>query len=199
MGGPWPNGAGEKVSMRTKNKKRPGPPSLFRGKLRQPVSVTLTPQHHRKVAKAMRRLRLTRSDLIALLIDKHADTVTKEYADAYGRLRQMAEALGGTLTHVKRDEPRGGTWVLVLGDNELRIPSIQSKRYPPLDACFRLKYGVTVSQTWEDHTNEIDASGLAQLFTLLASSPRHSDSEGSSVTAPLQMQLTEHGEPPEER
>lgn len=184
--------------MRATRKKRPGPPSLFRGKLRKPVSVTLTPEHHRKVATAMRRLHLTRSDLVALLIDKHADTVTKEYPDAYGRLRQMAEALGGTLTHVKRREPRGGTWVFALGGNELRVPSIQSKRYPPLDACFKLKDGVALSQSWHDHTSEIDASGLAQLFHLLASSPRSPESEDGSVTAPRQMELAEQSQPPED-
>lgn len=53
----------------------PGPASLFRGKVRKPVSVTLTPEHHLKIKKAQRRLGLTRSDLVGLLIEKYADTV----------------------------------------------------------------------------------------------------------------------------
>ena len=53
----------------------PGQVSLFRGKIRAPVSITLTPDHHSKVNKNMNRLGLTRSDLIGLLIEKYADTV----------------------------------------------------------------------------------------------------------------------------
>lgn len=53
----------------------PGPDSLFRRKVRQPVSVTLTRRHHAKLKAAMGRLRLSRSDLIGLLIDVHADSL----------------------------------------------------------------------------------------------------------------------------
>lgn len=53
-----------------------GPASLFRGKLREkPVSITLTRQHHAKLRAATERLELTRSDVIALLIDLHAESV----------------------------------------------------------------------------------------------------------------------------
>lgn len=54
----------------------PGKASLFRGKVRAPVSITLTKEHHAKVRRAMRRLGLTRADLLALLIDRYADVVT---------------------------------------------------------------------------------------------------------------------------
>ena len=53
----------------------PGKASLFRHKIRAPVSITLTRDHHLKVRRNMKRLRLTRADLIGLLIEKHADTV----------------------------------------------------------------------------------------------------------------------------
>lgn len=49
---------------------------MFRGKVRAPVSLTLTPAHHAKVQQAMKRLGLTRADVIALLIDRHAETVS---------------------------------------------------------------------------------------------------------------------------
>ncbi len=163
--------------MASATKRRPGPRSLFRGKVRKPVSVTLTPEHHRKVTKAMRRLGLTRADLIALLIDKHADTVKKEQPDAYAMVRRMMEALGGRLEHVKRNEPRGGTWVLSLGDKELRIPSEQARRYPPLDGCYKVKAGVALAQTWDDREREIDPAGLGNLFLRLAAMPRSQDVE----------------------
>ena len=54
----------------------PGRVSLFRGKIRQPISVTLTPDHREKALRAAKRLGLSRADLIALLIEKHADTVS---------------------------------------------------------------------------------------------------------------------------
>jgi hypothetical protein len=53
----------------------PGQVSLFRGKIRAPVSITLTQDHHNKVDRGARRLGLTRSDFIGLLIEKNADTV----------------------------------------------------------------------------------------------------------------------------
>lgn len=51
----------------------PGPDALFRNKVRKPVSITLTRQHHTQLAAAMERLDLSRSDVIGLLIDVHAD------------------------------------------------------------------------------------------------------------------------------
>jgi hypothetical protein len=51
----------------------PGAKSLFRRKVRQPVSITLTKAHHRKLRAAMDRLGLSRSDVVGLLIDLHAD------------------------------------------------------------------------------------------------------------------------------
>ena len=68
------------------------------------------------------------------------------------------------------NEPRGGTWVLTLGGKRLRMPSEQSMRYPALDACYRLEEGIAVSRTWEDYSDVIEPSGLAELFRLLASS-----------------------------
>jgi hypothetical protein len=54
----------------------PGKASLFRNKVRAPVTITLTKGHHAKVKKAMRRLGLTRADLLGLLIEQYADTIT---------------------------------------------------------------------------------------------------------------------------
>ena len=53
----------------------PGPDSLFRNKIRKPVSITLTRRHHAKLKAAIERLDLSRSDVIGLLIDLHADGV----------------------------------------------------------------------------------------------------------------------------
>lgn len=53
----------------------PGQRSLFRGKIRAPVSITLTPEHHFLVQRNMSRLGLTRSDFIGLLIEKYANNV----------------------------------------------------------------------------------------------------------------------------
>lgn len=52
-----------------------GQVSLFRGKIRAPVSTTFTPEHHAKIDKNMRRLGLTRSDFLGLLVEKYADSV----------------------------------------------------------------------------------------------------------------------------
>lgn len=62
-------------SVRTGTTQRPGKKSLFRGKDRAPVSITLTPDHHKKINSALKRLGMSRSDAIGLLIDTYADNV----------------------------------------------------------------------------------------------------------------------------
>jgi hypothetical protein len=159
----WPSREAVMTAEIRKNK-RSGPKSLFRGKVRKPVTLTLTPEHHTVVRKNRERLGITRADLIGLLIEKYAEVVTSQSPDAYKKLRNCVEVLGGRLDHEKEGEPRGGTWVLLLGGKCLRIPSEQAMRYPLLDGCYRLKAGVSTSRTWEDHTDVIDPAGLAQLF-----------------------------------
>lgn len=52
-----------------------GPPSLFRGKVRMPISLTLQPEHHAILRRAMARLGLTRADTIGLLIHLYAESL----------------------------------------------------------------------------------------------------------------------------
>jgi hypothetical protein len=52
-----------------------GPPALFRRKVRKPITLTLTRQHHARLKAAMERLGLSRSDVIGLLIELHAESV----------------------------------------------------------------------------------------------------------------------------
>ena len=153
--------------------KPPGRKSLFRGKVRAPVSITLTPAHHRWVARATRRLTISRSDLIGLLIDKHARTVEKAYPDAYRELVHIVEAMGGTLRHQKAKQPRGGSWILKVAGRCRTFPSQQAETYPALDACYKLKPEIVPTGTWNDQGREIDLLGLAELLRLLDSD--HSD------------------------
>jgi len=92
--------------MAAKRPKLRGPASLFRGKIPKPVSLTLTPAHHRKATRNKERLDLSRSDLIGLLIDKYADMATTAYADAHNRLRDAVAVFSGALEHRKRNQPR---------------------------------------------------------------------------------------------
>ena len=94
-------GEAEGGEVMAKKTKRRGPPSLFSGKRRAPVSLTLTPAHHTKVRNATTRLDLTRADLIGLLIEKYADTLTTAIPDAYKELRDAVEVLGGTLARLR--------------------------------------------------------------------------------------------------
>ena len=48
---------------------------MFRRKIRAPVSITLTQEHHQRVDAAAERLDLTRSDFIGLLIHLYGDAV----------------------------------------------------------------------------------------------------------------------------
>ena len=61
--------------MPRKNRRRrgltpPGPLSLFRFKVREPVSLTLTKAHHEKAKLAMEKLGITRADLVGLLLER---------------------------------------------------------------------------------------------------------------------------------
>jgi hypothetical protein len=89
--------------------KQPGQKSIFRGKVRAPVSLTLTPEHHQKVEKATERLGVTRADLIGLLIEQYADRVqhvgnhTRDRSRVGGRPPRVA----GVKSH-ERGENREG-------------------------------------------------------------------------------------------
>jgi hypothetical protein len=54
-----------------------GPRSLFRGKGGVPISVKLTAPHLESCARNAARLGVTRSDLIAWLIEQYADIAPK--------------------------------------------------------------------------------------------------------------------------
>jgi hypothetical protein len=145
-------------------KKRSGPVSLFPGKRRNPVSLTLTPAHHKLVEDAMRRLGVTRADLIGLLIQKHAATVTRPEGEVYERLSDAIAALGGRLEHHKFGGPHGETWLLELGDKRLSLRS-QAGTFPLLDGCYRSKPSAAATSD-----PGIDAYGVAELFRELAKS-----------------------------
>ena len=154
--------------MSVKVKKSPGPVSLFPGKRRAPVSLTLTPAHHEQVKNNRRRLGgITRADLIGLLIEKHAHTVELP-GEAYERLRDAVATLGGRLEHHPFSGPRGETWVLELSGKRLPLRS-ESKTFPLLDACYRSKPGAAASAMPNDK-GDIDPAGLADLFKELAAS-----------------------------
>jgi len=143
--------------MPNKPSKRPGPKSLFRGKRRAPVSLTLTPEHHSKVKENTQRLGLTRSDLVGLLIERFADVVPLPRKDQkYARLRDAVSILGGRLERSNFSGPRGETWLIELGGKELSIAS-DGKTFPLLDACYA-------------NEDAISPAGVAQLLLQLATS-----------------------------
>ena len=55
-----------------------GQRSQFRGKVRAPVSITLTDKHHSQVNRNRIRLGRSRSDFMALLVERYADNVSLE-------------------------------------------------------------------------------------------------------------------------
>src|SRR5262245_20930729 len=146
----------------TKKPNPPGPASLFRGKVRKPVSLTLTPSHHKKVDDSTQRLGLSRADLIGLLIDEHAETVRRR-SPAYRRLVAAVATLGGSIDYEPWNGPNGAAWVLSLGGRRLTI----EKPFTLLAACYRPQPAVPAGQEQPDE-GEIDPAGLAELFRHLA-------------------------------
>ena len=97
---------------------------------------------------------------------KAAATALADIPKDYNKLRTAFAALGGSLKHVRKDQPVGGTWVATLGGKMFSEPSTQSGRYPALDVCYRLRKGHTYN-TWNDCTSDIDPAGVAKLFARL--------------------------------
>ncbi len=57
-------------------RRRGGRLSLFPGKRRgRTISITMTDEHYRRLDAALHRLKLTRSDTLALLVDRYAEIV----------------------------------------------------------------------------------------------------------------------------
>jgi hypothetical protein len=128
------------------------------------VSLTLTPKHHKKVEENMRRLGLTRADLIGLLIDKFAEVVALPGKDQkYERLRDALSVLGGRLERRGFSGPRGALWVVELGGKHLSLES-DGETFPLLDDCFEHQDGVT-----EDR-RPISPAGVARLLSRVAAS-----------------------------
>src|SRR5262245_56908251 len=106
---------------------------MFRGKVRKPVSITLTPEHHKRVEEARSRLGgITRAELIALLTGRQAGTVEK-VPRHYGSLVAAVEALGGSLDYRPHNGPIGPRWRLRLSGKVLAI----EPPYALLDGCYR--------------------------------------------------------------
>lgn len=66
-----------------------GQKSLFRRKVRTPVTLTLTPEHHARIDAAVERVDLSRSDVIGMLIELFADLLEPE--DVLKIERKLAE------------------------------------------------------------------------------------------------------------
>ena len=165
--------------MTTKTRNLPGPKARFRGKVRAPVSLTLTPEHHKKVKEATENLGITRAELIAQLIDQYADVVTLEPSAVnvsdqrrgYERLQRSVAALGATLVHKKWNGPRGKMWILSWDERRLEIDS-DSTLFTALDNCYQLKSATeVVAGTARD---AIDPGMVAQPAEELGSSPGRS-------------------------
>lgn len=150
--------------MANRASKRPGPKSLFSGKRRAPVSLTLTPKHHKKIDDNTRRLGLTRADLIGLLIEKYADIVALPGKESkYESLCDALSVLGGRLERRGFSGPRGETWVLSWDGKDLQIES-DGKTFPLLDGCYANQGGPT-----EGHRT-INPAGVAELLSRVTTS-----------------------------
>jgi hypothetical protein len=145
--------------MSKKAAKSTGPRTLFPGKIRKPVTLTLTPRHHQKVTTNKERLGITRSDLVGLLVERYADSVERP-TDEYQKLVDAIEALGGTLKYEAWHGPRGGRWLLKLSGKEF---AFASKRPDALEGCYLLKNGAESGPA-----SEINVAGLRDLLTTLS-------------------------------
>lgn len=63
--------------------------SIYPGKIRKPLSFTATPEITRKLARAEKRLRLSRSDIVGLLVDY----VDDEDMARWARTRKVEAAI----------------------------------------------------------------------------------------------------------
>lgn len=61
----------------TTPKVQPGPKTLYAGKVRRILSWTATPTVTKTLRRNQKRLKLSRSDFLCLLVDRFAESLTK--------------------------------------------------------------------------------------------------------------------------
>jgi hypothetical protein len=152
------------------NLKKPrGRRSLFRGKRRAPVSLTLTPAHHARIKSNLERLGLpSRADFIGLLIEKYADFVTafptrtKEEPRgmtggamttisshaAYEQVRRLLQSVGGDMRWLPGGGQGGGSWELTLQRKTVRI-QVRDNQVNELDRLCVSR--IDNPTTWDDY------------------------------------------------
>lgn len=84
---------------------------------------------------------------------------------AYEELRQGIESLGGTMQHERAGWPRGGAWIVQLGDKEQTFLS-NGKGFPELDQLYEPK--VPKPTHYRDYTTTLIPRAIEKLVGKLS-------------------------------
>jgi len=83
---------------------------------------------------------------------------------AYGKLRDIIERHGGSMTY-QRQGFRHGAWEITLHGKSAVIPATGSRSFPTLDRLFVPV--VPTPTTWDDYCDELVADAERRLLALL--------------------------------
>jgi hypothetical protein len=88
-------------------------------------------------------------------------TTTKKRA--YGKLREIVEQRGGSMTY----DGRGlhGAWVIILGSKRGCFQAMGGRTFPKLDSLF--VPAVADPKTWDDYHDELVPDAEKKLYDLL--------------------------------
>jgi hypothetical protein len=89
---------------------------------------------------------------------------TETEVRAYGKLRDIIERRGGSMTY-RRQGYRHGAWEISLDGKTAIIESTGSRRFPALDRLY--VPNVANPTTWDDYSDELVADAEHQLCALL--------------------------------
>lgn len=95
--------------------------------------------------------------------------MTKKARKAYQELRDGIEALGGKMWYEQAGRPRGGVWIVRLGNNE-RVFEWDNYRFPGLDERYEVREGVSSPQRHADYTTTLKPGAIEKLVQIVDAS-----------------------------
>jgi hypothetical protein len=88
---------------------------------------------------------------------------------AYQELREGIAALGGKMWYEQAGRPKGGAWIVRLGNKE-KVFNWDNHRFPGLDERYELREGVSHPHGHQDYTTTLRPGAIEELVQIVDAS-----------------------------
>ena len=95
--------------------------------------------------------------------------MAKKARKAYQELRVGIEALGGKMWYEQAGRPKGGAWIVRLGNKE-KVIEWDDRRFPELDERYEPRDGVSEPQSHSDYTTTLRPGAIEELVRIVEAS-----------------------------